>query len=245
MINQKKDTTVSLCMMVRNEEKYLADCLSSIKDNVDQLIIIDTVSTDNTIDIANSFGAEVYHFDWRDDFSLARNESIKYAKCDWILWMDADEILDPDSIEEYKRCISNKEKPVYYKVMIRSNTGDEKSIHDSDTHRLFSNNFGIKFQNRIHEQISYSAHKIGAIEKISSILLYHKGYDVNESDLEKKILRNRKLLTKMVEDFPNDAYSNFTLAQNYGQAKEWKLMIHHLERALELESLSKPMQASL
>ena len=86
---------VSLCMIVKNEENYLPNCLNSIKDIVDEIIVVDTGSTDKTVDIAKSFGAKVYYFPWRNNFSEARNESLKYATKDWILILDADDELSP------------------------------------------------------------------------------------------------------------------------------------------------------
>ena len=85
--------SLSACMIVKNEEKFLAQCLNSIKDAVDEIIIVDTGSTDKTVEIAQSFGAKVYHHPWRNSFSEARNHSLSYATCDWILQIDADEAL--------------------------------------------------------------------------------------------------------------------------------------------------------
>lgn len=93
-----KRQSLSLCMIVRNEEQNLSECLDSVKNVVDEIIVIDTGSTDETVGIAESYGAQVEHFPWCDDFSKARNESIKYASGDWILWLDADERLLPESI---------------------------------------------------------------------------------------------------------------------------------------------------
>ncbi len=237
--------TMSLCMIVKNEEAALNDCLASVKEIVSQIVIVDTGSTDNTIKIAKSFGAEVYNFKWCDDFSAARNESIKYATGDWILWIDADERLDPNSISVIKRCIQSKEIPLYYKVMIRSTMNNGKLIHDSDAHRLFSNHYGIRFQNRIHEQISYSAHAIGAKEKTSNILLHHIGYDEQFVKLDIKVIRNRKLLIQMVNESSKSPYAHFTLAQNYGQTNDWEMAIEHMEIALKIKASANPMQASI
>src|SRR6056297_1597902 len=132
---------LSLCMIVKNEEKMLAECLQSVADVVDEMIIVDTGSTDKTIDIAKKYKAEIHTFDWNGDFSAARNESIKYASGNWILWMDADERLNPDSKEEL-RSIVNKAatQPEIYKVNIKNfQKGDYFYI--SDAHRLCSNHF--------------------------------------------------------------------------------------------------------
>ena len=85
--------TLSLCMITKNEEKNLSRCLDSIKDIVDEIIIVDTGSTDKTVEIAKSYGAHIYHYDWNNDFSKARNVSLQKATKDWILVLDADEVL--------------------------------------------------------------------------------------------------------------------------------------------------------
>ena len=85
--------TISLCMIVKNEEKLLGRCLESVKDIVDEIIIVDTGSNDNTKTIANKFTNLVYDFKWVDDFSKARNYSFSKASKDYILWLDADDII--------------------------------------------------------------------------------------------------------------------------------------------------------
>ena len=93
-------------MIVKNEEKYLPQCLNSIKDIVDEIIIVDTGSIDKTVEIAESFGAKVYHYKWNNSFSEARNESLKYANNDWILIMDADDEFCSDDKEKFKELLN-------------------------------------------------------------------------------------------------------------------------------------------
>ena len=161
---------ITLCMIVKNEELMLEDCLCSVHEIVDQIIIIDTGSQDKTVDIANKYNAEIHHFAWTGNFSDARNESIKYAKSDWILWLDADERLNPDSITELQKIINKKPiEPEIYKINIRNfQKGDYYYI--SDAHRLFSNNFGIEFSGRIHEQVSLSCKNLEIVPCCNSIL---------------------------------------------------------------------------
>ena len=85
--------TLSLCMITKNEENNLSRCLDCIKEFVDEIIIVDTGSTDKTVEIAKSYGAHIYHYDWNNDFSKARNVSLQKATKDWILVLDADEVL--------------------------------------------------------------------------------------------------------------------------------------------------------
>ena len=98
-----KEPTLSVCMIVKDEEETLPICLKSIKDIADEIIVVDTGSKDKTVEVAKSFGAKVYFFKWINDFSAARNESLKYATSDWLLVLDADEYLLPELKEEIAR----------------------------------------------------------------------------------------------------------------------------------------------
>ena len=108
MEDKKLKKGISLCMIVKNEERSLSRTLESVKELVDEIIIVDTGSKDSTIDIAKSFNAEIFHFDWIDDFSAARNESLKYANREWVLILDADEILDEESANELLQIVKTK-----------------------------------------------------------------------------------------------------------------------------------------
>ena len=116
---------ISVCMIIKNEERSLDQCLNSIKDIADEIIIVDTGSTDKSIEIAESFNARIYHFDWIDDFSAARNESIKYANYNWIFLIDADEVLDINSKNEILSLDKNHKHPSLLQVRIVSETSDQ------------------------------------------------------------------------------------------------------------------------
>src|SRR3989338_7693689 len=101
-----KMPTISLCMITKNEEKYLEQCLDSVKDIVDEIIIVDTGSKDKTKEIAKKFSAKIFDFEWVDNFSAARNESLKHAAKDWILVLDADEVVEKKDLERIKELIN-------------------------------------------------------------------------------------------------------------------------------------------
>src|SRR3989338_5293163 len=101
--------TISLCMIAKDEEKYLEQCLSSVKGLVDEIIIIDTGSKDKTKEIAKKFNAKIFDFKWVDDFSAARNESLKQAAKDWILVLDADEVIEEKDLGKIKNIVENQE----------------------------------------------------------------------------------------------------------------------------------------
>ncbi|PJA54950.1 MAG: glycosyl transferase, partial [Candidatus Marinimicrobia bacterium CG_4_9_14_3_um_filter_48_9] len=102
------------------EEEMLGECLASVKDVVDEMLILDTGSTDKTMDIARSFGATLHEMVWEDDFAKARNESIRHASCDWILWMDADERLLPESIPALKKLLKPVRRATLYNIHIQN-----------------------------------------------------------------------------------------------------------------------------
>lgn len=105
---------ISLCMIVKNEEENLGRCLDSVKDIVDEIIIVDTGSKDNTVKVAKQFGANVLFYQWNDDFAAARNFSISMAKHDWIFILDADEELEPINDEQLQKLTQNTRVEGYF-----------------------------------------------------------------------------------------------------------------------------------
>ncbi len=236
---------LSVCMIVKNEERFIEDCLKSIQAVADQIVVVDTGSTDNTIDIARQFGAEIHHFEWKDDFAAARNASVKYAKGEWILWIDADERLLPESVSELIRLLRPERKPVAYRVQIKNVMSDGKNYKISSGHRLFTNFKGIRFQGKVHEQIIYSVARLGGQERISGIFLYHLGYGLSEEKQREKNRRNRKLLLQMVREEPDNAYAHFTLGQNYLLTSEPRKALKHYLKAIKLKGLNKELRINV
>ena len=116
------DSTISLCMIVKNEEGQIADCLAAIRSVVDEIIVVDTGSTDGTQEVAREMGAKVFEFPWKNDFSAARNESIRRATGQYILWLDADDRMDPEEIEKLRQIKSQLSpyRPKAYYLIIQS-----------------------------------------------------------------------------------------------------------------------------
>jgi cellulose synthase/poly-beta-1,6-N-acetylglucosamine synthase-like glycosyltransferase len=127
-IQRDKHPSLSLCMIVKNEEKYLARCLASLKPMVDEMIIVDTGSTDTTRDIAEVFGAKVFDYEWHDDFAAARNHSLEQAQGDWILVMDADEVIAPTDHDNILDLIKkSKNDKIAYVLTTRNYTDRQDS----------------------------------------------------------------------------------------------------------------------
>lgn len=102
-MREKKMPTISLCMIVKNEEAHIARCLDSVAELVDEIIIVDTGSTDRTAEIVSEYTSKVYSYPWEDDFSEARNYSFSKASMDYCMWMDADDILEKTEKEKFLR----------------------------------------------------------------------------------------------------------------------------------------------
>ena len=201
---------LSLCMIVKNEEKHLARCLSSVKDVADEIIMVDTGSTDKTVEIAELFGVKIFHFKWVNDFSAARNFALSKCTGDWILYLDADEELSPDSIEEVKKYKLHKRAGVNCTVKSLGSASTNESVMKYP--RLFANVSGVEFVGKVHEQIidSLRKNKIPLVE--SDIEIIHHGYAIDKEGLQKKKERNLSLLLSN-ENKKSNAYDKLKLIQ--------------------------------
>jgi len=241
----QKEASLSVCLIVRDEERLIAGCLESIQAIADQIVVVDTGSVDGTERIARQFDAEVYSSLWKNDFSAARNVSLSYATGDWILWLDADERLMPESLPKLAALCRRGLEPVLYNVNIKNLQKDGHNYALSRSHRLFNNRPGIRFTGQIHEQISPSAFKIGAVEKESGIWIYHTGYSFTGEQAEKKEHRNRQILENYVIREPENAFAHFTLAQHYDLNGELDNALRHYKRVEELRQFGPGLSAAL
>lgn len=225
---------LSIVMMVKNEEKYLDRTLSSLQDlmnDIDsELIILDTGSTDKTVDIAKKYTEKVYFSNWNNNFSDMRNISISYANGEWILILDADEELI-----NYDRLKGFFESDLHYNynsasIEIRNiYSEDEKVYCLSSILRLFRND-DFKFSGAIHEQPKY---KVPVYNDIASFK--HYGYMFKDETLrQKKIKRNGKILFDQIKKRPEDPYTNYQLGKHYLITFEYSEACFYIEKAYNL-----------
>ena len=164
--------SVSLCMIVKNEEDVLERCLKSVADLVDEIILVDTGSTDRTREIAARFTDQVFDFPWQDDFSAARNESFSHASMDYCMWLDADDIL----LEaDQKAFLALKEtlEPTVSVVMAPYHTGFDESGHVTFSYyreRLIKNRAGMVWEGAVHEAVAPS----GTVHYADFAVTHHK-----------------------------------------------------------------------
>ncbi|WP_431086425.1 glycosyltransferase [Paenibacillus sp. 8b26] len=223
--------TIALCMIVKNEEQYLRRCLDSVKDKVDQIIIVDTGSTDATVDIAKEYTNEVYNFKWVNDFSAARNEAIKYATSDYILIMDADEYLDESS--DLKADVSSECDYYFLKVHNFFSQG-QKIEHTSI--RLFANSKGLFYRNRLHEHLNnLDEDKKAFTSDFGKSYLFHTGYTDEMMQDRDKQKRNLPLMLQEVKENPN-AYNLFNMGRTYKWVGEHEKAIQYFKKAYPLST---------
>ena len=200
--------SISLCMIVKNEEEFLRRCLESVKKIVNEIIIVDTGSTDKTVEIAEAFNAKIYNFVWNGDFADARNFSIKNASSDYILVLDADEYLDENSELIQENLVTEKD---YYIVNIKNYL--DSQIFNHQAIRVFRNNRGFIYKGKIHEHLNIEDYE-GLTKETAKILIHHTGYTSNLYTKKNKHERNLKLLLEEVQNHPS-GYNYFNLGNQY------------------------------
>jgi len=225
---------LSISMIVRNEERFLEGCLQSVQGVADEIVIVDTGSTDATADIARRYGARLHEITWEDDFSSARNECLSRCSGDWILYLDADERLAVDAKEELRRSVGDPDALAYYCVVRSEEHLPRGTVHSVARYpRLFRRLKGICFEGRVHEQIAPSIQRAGYTILPSGIVIEHLGYAQSEEIINEKCLRNSKLLRVHLKEHPDDFYARF----QYGNTLN---ILGHTDEALrELRIASK------
>ena len=227
--NSEIKSTISLCMIVKNEEENLPRCLYSIKDYVDEIIIVDTGSTDRTVEIANDSGAKVFIHPWEGSFSKARNYSLKYATCDWILILDADHELEKTDAHKLVETIKDKEANyVFFRVY--DTYKDSKNLAVYDFGLLFRNHLGFHYSGIVHNALITT----GAIIKKTNIRIYHHGYNLSEEKMDEKFERTSTLLKKQIESDPHNPVPHMYLGISYMERRMYEKAIKHSKRAISL-----------
>jgi glycosyltransferase involved in cell wall biosynthesis len=208
---------LSVCMIVKNEERFLGQCLASVKDIADELIVIDTGSTDRTVEIAREYGAHVGHFKWCNDFAAARNASIAPATGDWILFLDADEELAANTQQALHKHFQITQIALFRLPIINSHQGESSR---SFVPRLFRNISGITFIGCVHEGVMTTLERIIEPWKLEcdfgDSMIVHHGYESSIIRDRDKIQRNHDLLRRAVAESPREFYYHMQLGLELG-----------------------------
>lgn len=199
---------LSVSIIARNEAHTIGRAMESARRLANEIVVTDTGSEDQTVEIAQSMGARIAHFDWCDDFSAAYNYCIDQSRGEWILQLDADEQLLPASVEAVRLCIANP-TALAYTVLRRDFYGSGDESYTKMLHvRLFRNRPDLRFVGRIHHKFITPLDEIAVREKLevlpSSVELLHHGYATG--DQQAKLARAAKLMELELRDRPGQFY---------------------------------------
>jgi tetratricopeptide (TPR) repeat protein len=203
---------VSLTMIVKNEEANLPGCLASVADLVHEIIVVDTGSTDATKEVAARFGARVFDFPWIDDFAAARNEALRHATCDWILWLDADDRIDEPNRQMLRQLFAGlPDQNIAFALRCISYASSEAGSATEVEHvRLFRRHPQIRWQGRIHEQILPAVERLGGAQWSANAAIHHFGYQ-DPVQRRRKLERDLRLLQIENAEHPDDPLTLFHL----------------------------------
>ncbi|HEY1729799.1 MAG TPA: glycosyltransferase [Candidatus Baltobacteraceae bacterium] len=227
---------VSLCMIVRDEERFLGDALASVRGVVDEICIVDTGSKDETLEIARKAGARIHEISWENNFAKARNAALALATHRWILVLDADERLSPRSREIVKELGAQSAHLTGLWTRIFNFTEDYKGTGAMSNMlvRFFPNDERIRYRNPIHEFIALDGNETGMPAKVSPIELIHFGYRDDVMLERKKHERNMEIAEAALRDAPDDAVNWYNYGTSAMLADNTSPAISALERMREL-----------
>lgn len=227
----EKVPSISLVLIVKNEEENLPRCLESFKDIVQEIVVVDTGSVDKTVEIAKSFGARVEYYAWNNDFAEARNESLKYATCDWILRTDADEYIEDTEKPKLLHAVTSGVAEIYICPTLSGTA--EKDVIVGENVRLIKNHLGIKYESPIHENVDLSAIKLGVTQCSTNIKFLHSGYDdLNDEEWKNKLSRNAAICDQEIKKNPKNGFIHAVKGLSLINLKKEEAGVEELEAAV-------------
>ncbi|MBI5399355.1 glycosyltransferase [Candidatus Saganbacteria bacterium] len=224
---------ISACMIVKNEEANLAKTLPSLSQGVDEIILVDTGSTDGTVELAKKYGAKVYHFIWRDDYAAARNESLQYAIGDWVLWVDADELIETADLKNLKTFLAKAKVNAYNVTIYESKYGTCDKNFSYQRVKLFHRKAGYTFIRPINEQLVDARGEI-ARGDLSPLAIYHWGKYIAAERFKVKQENYIRLFTQALIQSPDDPYYHFRLAASLEALNRLPEALEHYDQAYGL-----------
>ncbi len=244
MSDRPTPARISLCLIVRDEEAMLRDCLASAADHVDEIVVVDTGSTDGTVAIAESFGAAVHEFAWVDDFSAARNEALRHAIGDWILVLDADERLADGAGHKIRGAVQRGGfdcgyLPVHNAVAVDSPlaevvAGAARRGAPVLIPRLMRHTPELAWNGRVHEAVDAWLESTSGRRSLIEAPIVHLGAVPDHRGSRRKCERNLALLRRRCAEEPDEPTWLLHLAAEYRHSGDLKAAERTVERAVEV-----------
>lgn len=232
---EKVPSTLSLCLITKDEEKNIARCINSVKDIVDEIVVVDTGSKDKTVEIAESFGAKIIHVKWEDDFAKARNIAIENAKSDWILFLDADEEIKKEDVGKIRPLLNDDTVEAYILkfVSFLGTNINNKVTEENYNFRLFRNNGRLRYIYPIHENLRNIEKGEVPVYKKADVTILHYGYLSEILIGKKKSQRNIGIISEYLLKHPEDKFQHGNLAVEYFNVGEYNKALKHLLIAIK------------
>ena len=208
-------------MIVKNEADRLKLTLPNLISSCDKVIIVDTGSTDNTKEVAKQLGAEIHDFLWCDDFSAARNESIKHADSDWIAWFDADEYVETKDMNKLRDHLDLTCSDVVHVVVKECAYGTKEANNSYYRDKVFRNKKGFHFERPINEQVCAPFASLKNAEKYDGISLYHWGRNLPEDKMAQKNTERVRIFEGITVKNPSDPLYCLLLGMRYLDLKRF------------------------
>jgi len=242
-------SSISLCMIIKDEEQFLEQCLNCVKGYVDEIIIVDTGSTDNSKNISKKFTNNIFEYEWKDDFASARNFSLSKATKDWILVLDADEVISRKDMKKIRKLI--RDEADAFQFIQRNYTNDstkakwtalkEKSNYTKNyigytcnpIIRLFRNNRGIKYAGAVHEVVNQSVRDLNLKMQETDIVIHHYFMEKQKNSLEHRQLKYLEIAQKALKKKPDGRMYGTAASINLYFKKDYKKAIEYFELAIK------------
>lgn len=231
---------LSVCMIVKNESDILAETLPSLAQGADELIIVDTGSTDNTVEVAQKYGAKTYSFSWVHDFAAARNFSLSKATQDWVMWLDADEFFYLEDLLALKAHLASlpQEQGALMIPILECRRGEYTSSTLYSRIKVFRNHQGIHFTRPINEQVTLADGSFFDPPLWDQVRIYHWGtVDIPEDKYILKKKRNITMAEAMLAQNPDDFTALYIVAKNYHELGDFEQSLMYLDQIIEKQLL--------
>ena len=238
------NSQLSLCMIARDSARTLGACLNSIRPWVDEIVVVDTGSLDETPQIARHFGARVFEFAWCDDFSAARNESLKHARGEWLFWMDSDDTIDENNgrrLHELSHS-THAAKILGYVMQVHCPgpcAHGEADCTVVDHVKLFRNLPTLRFDFRIHEQVLPAIRELGGEVAWTDIHVVHSGSDQSPAGRQRKHARDLRILHLELDERPDHPFTLFNLGMTYADMADHQRAIAYLKRSIDVAAVTE------
>lgn len=225
---------LSACLIVKNEAHVLARCLGSLEGVVDEIVVVDTGSTDDTPRIAESFGARVYHFEWTGDFAAARNESLRHAQGDYVLVIDADEFLPKEDGIRLRQEIEKRRAEAYTVDVVNYLGSVARFVRSPGVRVVRVFRRGFSYIGSIHEQVLHEVIARGGQVEVLDVEIHHLGYLAEFVALKGKPDRNLEILNQVLSTDPDNFFHITNLMAEYARLGDSKKVVELGERAYAL-----------